>query len=171
MKNKENEYYIYIRSTSEKVPATKEEFDLYYRDINSYRVRQQRHGKCVCPKSKRFSCDMDCWTCPFRRGGDSVSLDYENSENDDANHEIYTLQDDAPVIEDAFEEIDEIKRLFAKLCELLPEAEIIGNMRADGNTFSTISEKIGIKNSTLSMRIKAVKKILSEEFPDFFEML
>ena len=29
MKNNDNQYYIYIRSTKERVPVTKEEFDNY----------------------------------------------------------------------------------------------------------------------------------------------
>jgi len=44
MSNNENQYYIYLRSTKERIPCTKEEFELYYRDINAFRKKQQRHG-------------------------------------------------------------------------------------------------------------------------------
>ena len=47
MTNNENQYTIYIRSTKESIPVSKEEFDAYYHDINIYRIRQQRHGRCV----------------------------------------------------------------------------------------------------------------------------
>ena len=57
MTNNENQYTIYIRSTKESIPVSKEEFDAYYHDINIYRIRQQRHGRCVCPASKRLTCD------------------------------------------------------------------------------------------------------------------
>ena len=67
MTNNEIQYTIYIRSTKESIPVSKEEFDAYYHDINIYRIRQQRHGRCVCPASKRLTCDMDCLTCPFHR--------------------------------------------------------------------------------------------------------
>ena len=75
MTNNEIQYTIYIRSTKESIPVSKEEFDAYYHDINIYRIRQQRHGRCVCPASKRLTCDMDCLTCPFHRMGDKHHAD------------------------------------------------------------------------------------------------
>ena len=75
MPNNEKQYYIYLRSTKECVPCTKDEFNNYYRDINAFRQRQQYHGKCVCPQSKRLTCDMDRETCPFHRN-DTFSLEY-----------------------------------------------------------------------------------------------
>ena len=47
MESNEKQYTIYIRSTKERIPVSKEEFDAYYHDINIYRIRQQRHGRCV----------------------------------------------------------------------------------------------------------------------------
>lgn len=85
MTKKDKQYTIYIRSTKESIPVNKEEFDAYYHDINIYRIRQQRHGRCVCPASKRLTCDMDCLTCPFHRMGDMRSLDY--TETDDEGNE------------------------------------------------------------------------------------
>lgn len=82
MTNNENQYTIYIRSTKESIPVSKEEFDAYYHDINIYRIRQQRHGRCVCPASKRLTCDMDCPTCPFHRMGDMRSLDYTETDDE-----------------------------------------------------------------------------------------
>ena len=73
MKNNDNQYYIYIRSTKERIPCTEEEFHNYYRDISVFRRKQQRHGRCVCPENKRLDCDMDCASCPFRRAGDGLS--------------------------------------------------------------------------------------------------
>ena len=34
MTNNETQYTIYIRSTKESIPVSKEEFDAYYHDIN-----------------------------------------------------------------------------------------------------------------------------------------
>ncbi len=36
MSSNDKQYYIYLRSTKERVPCTKEEFDNYYRDINAF---------------------------------------------------------------------------------------------------------------------------------------
>ena len=82
MTKKDKQYTIYIRSTKESIPVCKEEFNAYYHDINIYRIRQQRHGRCVCPASKRLTCDMDCLTCPFHRMGDMRSLNYTETDNE-----------------------------------------------------------------------------------------
>ena len=76
MKTNDNQHYIYLRSTHERIPCTEQEFHEYYRDIDTFRKKQQRHGRCVCPAAKRLDCDMDCVTCPFSRAGDTLSLDY-----------------------------------------------------------------------------------------------
>lgn len=85
MKSIDNQHYIYLRSTRERIPCTEQEFHDYYRDIDAFRKKQQRHGRCVCPATKRLDCDMDCVTCPFSRAGDSLSLDYTttNDEGDE----------------------------------------------------------------------------------------
>lgn len=76
MKTNDNQHYIYLRSTRERIPCTEQEFHDYYRDIDTFRKKQQRHGRCMCPTAKRLDCDMDCVTCPFSRAGDTLSLDY-----------------------------------------------------------------------------------------------
>ena len=45
MQNNEQQYTIFIRSTGERIPVSKEEFDNYYRDITRYRQKQQEHGR------------------------------------------------------------------------------------------------------------------------------
>ena len=169
MNNNENQYTIYIRSTGESVPVTKEEFDLYYHDIDLYRRKQQRHGSCVCPRSRQLTCDMDCLTCPYHRAGDMRSLDYENENEDgEKTSPIDLLPDDAPLLDDIFAEASEIHDLYVRLCELMPEAETIGKLRYDGMPDTRIAQEIGIANTTFRSRIKKVRDILSKEFPDFF---
>jgi len=74
--NQSNERAIYLKDLHQWVPVSKTDYDNYYRDINAYRRRQQEHGRCICPASKRYLCDMDCCTCRFHKGGDELSLDY-----------------------------------------------------------------------------------------------
>lgn len=63
--NQSKQYRIYIKESKSWVDVNKEFYTNYYRDINSYRKRQQEHGRCVCPASKRYLCDMDCkWGSP-----------------------------------------------------------------------------------------------------------
>ena len=77
-----NERAIYLKDLHQWVPVSKADYDNYYREINAYRRRQQEHGRCVCPASKRYLCDMDCWTCRFHKGGDELSLDYTVTDED-----------------------------------------------------------------------------------------
>ena len=112
MSSNDKQYYIYLRSTRERIPCTEQEFRDYYRDIDTFRKKQQRHGRCVCPATKRLDCDMDCATCPFSRAGDSLSLDYTTT-----NHECdeRPRRDDIP---DAFAEVD-VKTEEAELLDAL----------------------------------------------------
>ena len=169
MTTNENQYHIYLRSTNERVPCTKEEFDNYYRDINAYRKKQQRHGRCVCPESRRLHCDMDCATCPFRRAGDGLSLDYTTTDEDGT--EIRwadNLEDPSPLIEDIVADGIQMADLFKRLNELMPQALEIGRMRQLGMSDTAISAEIGIPRKTFTDRLKRAKDILKSEFPDIF---
>lgn len=168
MSRNENEYTIYIRSTGESIPATKEEFDLYYHDIDVFRKAQQRHGRCVCPQKKQLACDMDCATCPFRRAGDTLSLDFNDSESDDCEGWVNRIPDDGLPIEEIIVEAEEVQRLYRRVCELMPEAVDIGNYRLTGMPDAEIQKHIGINDSTFQYRIKKLKSLLAEEFPEFF---
>ena len=169
MNTNEKQYTIYIRSTRESVPVTKEEFDAYYHDIDLYRRKQQKHGRCVCPQSRQLTCDMDCYTCPFHRAGDEVSLDYETeNENGDTQAWVDQLLDDAPLFEEIIADAAEARELYHRLTELMPEALEIGRLRLSGLPDTEIQSRIGIGDSTFQYRIKKAKKILSKEFPDFF---
>lgn len=163
MIKKDKQYTIYIRSTKESIPVNKEEFDAYYRDINIYRIRQQRHGRCVCPASKRLTCDMDCLTCPFHRMGDTRSLDY--TETDDEGNEtawVDEIPDDSPLLEDIIIEASEMKALYARLTDLMPEAIKIGELRLEGLTEDAIGERLGIGRKTYAYRLKKVKAVLEK---------
>ena len=71
-RNQSKQYRIYIKESKSWVDVNKVFYTNYYRDINSYRKRQQEHGRCVCPASKRYLCDMDCMTCPYTKAGDQA---------------------------------------------------------------------------------------------------
>ena len=169
MNTNEKQYYIYIRSTKEKIPVSKEEFDAYYKDINSYRRTQMNHGKCVCPSLKWLTCDMDCATCPFSRAGDSRSLDMPHVSEDGVETAwVDEIPDDAPLLEEIITNAAEMEALYARLSELMPEAVRIGNLRLSGMSDREIAKEIGVAKSTFEGRIARAKKVLEFEFPDLF---
>lgn len=168
MKNQDKQYYIYLRSTRERVPCTKEEFENYYHDIDVFRIRQERHGRCVCPSGKRLDCDMDCLTCQFSRAGDSRALDYLLSDEDESVSLIELIEDNKPLIEDSVLESIQLESLFNRLIELMPQAIEIGKLRLEGMSDRQISNVIGVNRQTFEYRINKVKETLKKEFSEFF---
>ena len=169
MTNHENkQYYIYLRSTKERIPCTKEEFENYYRDIHAFRMKQQRRGNCVCPKKKELSCDMDCATCPFHRNT-NYSLDVTvNDDNGDERTWLDMLEDPSPLYADILADGERLKELFLKLNTLMPEAITIGKLREEGLSDSAIAERIGIPRTTYLSRLRKTKEILQQDFSEFF---
>ena len=169
MQKNDNQPYIYIRSTRERIPVTQQEFNDYYRDINAFRKKQQRHGRCVCPERKRLDCDMDCVTCPFQRAGDCLSLDY-TTVDDEGNEQAWgdTLTGDSSLMDEIIADSQQLEQLFIRLKELMPEAIQIGELRLDGHTDVDIAKRIGIRNTTFRSRLERVKKVLVQEFPEIF---
>ena len=49
MTTEEKTYFIYIRSTGEKVPVSKAQHDSFYREASRIRNKEQNHGRCMCP--------------------------------------------------------------------------------------------------------------------------
>ena len=104
-----------------------------------------------------------------RRAGDHISLDY-TTENEDGDtcSPLDALADTAPSIEDVICDKAELDQLFARLNELMPEAQDIGKLRQKGLTDEAIAEVIGIKRTTFRSRLAKAKKQLAAEFPDRF---
>ena len=122
MTNQDKQYYIYLRSTRERIPCTEEEFRAYYHDIDLFRQRQQHRKKCVCPQRKYLDCDMDCQTCPFRRNGD-LSLDY-TPKDAEGNGRSWLEDTPAPLtVIDVDIEDQELVTALRDLLSTLPSAE------------------------------------------------
>lgn len=174
MKTNDNQYYIYLRATKQRIPCTKEQFDDYYRDINAYRRTQQNHGRCVCPPSKRLMCDMDCWTCPYRTPGDTSSLDSGRMDDDgEAMNWLDRLQEKMPDLQtpspaDYVSDALYMRQILDRLCEIMPQAIEIGRLRQFGLSEDAIAEEIGTGRKTYAYRIKKAAELLKKEFPEFF---
>ena len=168
MTTNEKQYYIYIRSTKERIPCTEEGFRNYYHDIDLFRQRQQYHKQCVCPQKKWLECDMDCQTCPFRRN-EVFSLDkpLETADGEELNL-VDTIPDESALISDLIADKDQLGQLLRRLQEIMPEALTVGQMRLKGHTDKEISSLLRLKQNTLFYRLKRAKEILEEEFPEFF---
>ena len=164
----DNQYHIYLRSTKERIPCTKEEFDNYYHDIDLFRQKQQYHGLCVCPQRKRLDCDMDCATCPFRRTGTLSLDDTIKDEDGEETAWLNTIPDDAPLFADILADQEHVGELFKRLNEIMPLALEIGRLRLQGMSDTDTATEIGVHRNTFASRIKKAESILKKEFPDLF---
>ena len=167
MSTQDKEYTVYIRSKKKRVPVTKEEFDTYYKDVDVFRRKQQRHGKCVCPQNNRLSCDMNCATCPYRCAGDERSLDF-TGENEDGDVTSWSdsLAIDEPLLEDIVATAVDMKTVLDRISTLMPEAIEIGKLRLEGLSDTEIAKRIGIPRTTFLSRLKALKATMLDEYPE-----
>lgn len=169
MKNNEKECYIYIRSTKECIPVTEQEFKDYYCGIDSFRKKQQRHGRCVCPETKRLDCDIDCETCSYGKAGDSLSLDYVISDEEgNTKSWLESLVDPSQPVDELVADGIRMKQLIQQMNELMPQAMKIGALRQQGYSDEAIAKEIGIPRKTFTDRLKRAKKTLEHEFSEFF---
>ena len=184
MKTNDKPYTIVIKETTwdseakkEKVryldiPTTKEAFDDYYRPINAYRKRQQEHGRCACPKSKRLLCNMDCWTCPYHCEGDVSSLNAPakvQSGADDGNEpdEYIDVLPSDESIEDDYAEVELMRVLHEKLQELDPLCRQICELVMAGETERSSAEILGMAPRTVGYNRKKALDYLRNALKDF----
>lgn len=154
MANKENlsTPFIYLRSTGEKIPVTKEQHDAFYKESSRIRDKEQNHGRCVCPYRYIWKCDGDCIDCEYHRAGDTLSLDVPT---EDGSNDLYnTVSDTAPTMEDVIADRILLEQLFAKLRELDPDADLIIELLGNGLSDRKIAEALGRKQRTFADQMK-----------------
>ena len=173
MQNNDNqsqskEYRIYLKDLHQWVPVSKTDFDNYYRDVNAYRRRQQEHGRCVCPASKRYLCDMDCCTCRFHKGGDELSLDYTVTE-EDGNEKSWLedLPDDRPSAQSVMEDRELLDTLLHKLDELDPEGRRICELVMEGRSERDCGKEMGMARNTFVYKRDKLFAALADYLKDF----
>ena len=173
MSNQENqnqptERKIYLKDLHQWVPVSKTDFDNYYRDVNAYRRRQQEHGRCVCPASKRYLCDMDCCTCRFHKGGDELSLDYTVTD-EDSNEKSWLedLPDDRPSAQFVMEDRELLDTLLHKLDELDPEGRRICELVMEGRSERDCGKEMGMARNTFVYKRDKLFAALADYLKDF----
>lgn len=62
------------------VPVSEDFHQTIGTEISRIRKREQRAGRCFCPKRLLWTCDAACDVCPYHNEGGDLSLDEEVSE-------------------------------------------------------------------------------------------
>ena len=164
--NESTERKIYLKDLHQWVPVSKTDFDNYYRDVNAYRRRQQEHGRCVCPASQRYLCDMDCCTCRFHKGGDELSLDYTVTVKD-GNEKSWLLPDDRPSAQSVMEDRELLDTLLHKLDELDPEGRRICELVMEGRSERDCGKEMGMARNTFVYKRDKLFAALADYLKDF----
>lgn len=159
--NQSKTYRIYLKSTKEWVEVPEE----FYREQKSYwdtfRKKAQYHGQCICPKSKFWLCDGDCFNCEFRRAGDMLSLDYENENEDgDTCSPLDSVPDPAPLMADVVADKLLLEQLIQRLRELDPESDLILQMLSDEKSDRSIAEELGRPQRTFARQMQRYRNEL-----------
>lgn len=84
--------FIYLRSKGEKISVTKEQRDVFYKEADRIRHKEQDHGRCMCPYRFIWRCDGDCLDCEYHAAGDITFLDQPLSDGNG------TLGDYSPTV-------------------------------------------------------------------------
>lgn len=173
MQNKENQSKtetrrIYIRSQRRWQEVSEEIYQEHTRFHDTYRHRMQGRGLCRCPRNKWWVCDADCLTCEYHNADVIASLNAPIGDEDDGLILMDIITDESVSVSELTADRIVLEQLFKRLAELMPEAESIGKLRMQGLSDEAIAKVIGIPRTTFLSRIKAAKKVLAQEYPDFF---
>ena len=172
MANKENQSKetrrIYIRSQRRWQEVPEEVYQEHIRFHDAYRHKMQKRGLCRCPRSKWWTCDADCLTCEYRNAENTLSLDAPLEAGEEDLTLMDTIADESTAVSDLITDRIVLEQLFKRLADLMPEAETIGELRMQGLSHEAIAKAIGVPRTTFLSRIKAAKKLLAKEYPDFF---
>ena len=172
MANNENQsketrrIYIRIQRHWQEVPE--EVYQEHIRFHDTYRHKMQKHRLCCCPRSKWWTCDADCLTCEYRNADTTLSLDSPIGAEDEDLTLMDTIADESAAVSDLIADRIVLEQLFKRLADLMPEAKTIGKLRMQGLSDDAIAKAIGIPRTTFLSRIQAAKKLLEQEYPDFF---
>jgi hypothetical protein len=158
MQNNENQktYFIYVRSTGEKVPVTKAQHDSFYKEADRIRHKEQDHGRCMCPVPLHLEVRRRLYRLRISRSRrDLTSLDQPLPDGNG------TLGDYIPDTRKPMEEVIAdrmlLEQLFARLRELDPEADTIIQLWQDhpeGISDRAIARELGRPQKTFADQMK-----------------
>ena len=157
MQNKDNQktYFIYVRSTSQKILVTKEQHDTFYKEADRIRHKEQDHGRCMCPYRFIWKCDGDCLDCEYHAAGDISSLDQPLSDGNGTLGDY--IPDRSKPMEKVIADRMLLEQLIARFRELDPDADRIIELLGDELSDRKIAEQLGRKQRTFADQMKKIR--------------
>lgn len=158
------EYTIPLRKIRKTVAVNSDDFRNYFRDINAFRRRAQRKGRCRCPQAKWLYCDMDCFECRYRVIVDEELDAYCYGKEGKSSRKVDLLDSAQEPLEERVLD-EEVKREVVEMMkQLLPEWELVERLKDVGYTNCQIEEATGLKRSTYMYRYKKACSIIRKKY-------
>ncbi|HZJ91352.1 MAG TPA: LuxR C-terminal-related transcriptional regulator [Oscillospiraceae bacterium] len=167
----QNQRYHPLRRENDKdsvdlIPVTEEQYQVLMRDINRTRKREQRAGRCFCPKKYFFKCDGACDICQYHRN-DTVSLESPISDDDESLTLADTLVSDTDIAAE-LEEEERRKAANLAISHLSDRDQKIVRLFMDGLSERDISQWVDCSQKTVNNRKKAIFAELLDKLVDWF---
>lgn len=155
--NQSQSHRIYDKDLKEWFEVPADYYQEYDRERTAFRKQMQDHGRCCCPRSKWWLCDMMCEDCEYRRAGDLLSLDAPGG--DGSVTLLDQQEDEGPHMEDVVADRDLLARLIARLRELDPDADAILALWQENDKISdrAIAKALGRPQRTFADQMKRIR--------------
>lgn len=165
MKNETQKYYYPMRDPHDpsKVNLIEISEEIYREtgpEINTFRKREQRAGRCSCPSRYLWKCDMDCALCEYRAAGNRVYM-----ESDEEEDELFeNIGDERADTEKAVTDKMLLEEVLDRFRELDPDADRIIAMWSENPDISDreIAARLGRGQSTFQKQIARYRSRLKE---------
>jgi DNA-directed RNA polymerase specialized sigma24 family protein len=168
---KPKKYYYPLRRENDRnsvdlVPVTEEQYEELTKLINRKRKREQRAGRCLCPKQYFWKCDADCDNCQYYKS-DWISLDQALNGFAGLGSILLDFLADDSCLAETIE-----KRALSETLELLldsfskEEQEII-RLFSEGHSEREIADKVGCSQKTVNNKKRAIFSMLLENLKDW----
>ncbi len=149
------------------IPVSEELYQELNRSINQARKREQRAGRCFCPKHLLWKCAADCDVCPYHKNGEFLSLDAPLTDDDP---DVGTLGDFIADESDFSEELEE--KAFKEAVQiaiqgLSPRDQEITRLFMEGLSERAIASVIGCPRKTVNYRKSIIFKTLLRKLRDW----
>ncbi len=165
MKTENKKYYYPMRDPHDpqKVELVEISEELYREigpEINTFRKREQRAGRCSCPSRYLWKCDMDCALCEYRAAGNRVYM-----ESDEEADELFeNIGDERADTEKAVSDKMLLEEVLDRLRELDPDADKIIAMWTENPDVSDreIARRLGRPQKTFCNHMKKYRAELKK---------
>lgn len=166
MKTENKKYYYPMRDSDDpqKVELVEISEEIYREigpEINKFRKREQRSGRCSCPSRYIWKCDMDCALCEYGSVGNRV---YMQSDEEDADDLFENIGDERADTERDVTDKMLLEEVLDRFRELDPEADKIISMYVENPDISDreIARRLGRGQSTFQKQIAKYRAKLKE---------